>query len=120
MAEPAVKIELAAVLPGEADMLAGVVADLRDDTRKLVYADWLEEHGDPRGRFLRRFLAAFGPSGKGQLSGSRPFSQAWRDLRQRCFDATKCSTGDGRGWGAVIHRGSKRARNRKRVCKRDG
>jgi len=24
-----------------------------DDTPRLVYADWLEEHGDPRGEFIR-------------------------------------------------------------------
>lgn len=39
----------AAVHPGEAEMLAAVLADLTDDLPKLVYADWLEERGDPRG-----------------------------------------------------------------------
>lgn len=28
-------------------------ADLHDDTRRLVYADWLDERGDPRAEFLR-------------------------------------------------------------------
>ena len=49
----------AAVLPGEADILGGVIANLADDTAKLVYADWLEERDDPRGRLLRDFVAAF-------------------------------------------------------------
>ncbi len=48
----------AAPLPGEADLLAKVVADLRDDTAKLVYADWLEERDDPRGPFLRAVVTA--------------------------------------------------------------
>ena len=50
--------EVAAPLPGEADLLAGVVANLRADLPKLVYADWLEERSDPRGPFLRDFVEA--------------------------------------------------------------
>src|SRR5262249_56336977 len=68
----------AAVLPGEADILATVVADLADDTAKLVYADWLEEHDDPRGPFLREFVTA-------TRRGNPPppsdvFPKPWRDL----------------------------------------
>jgi uncharacterized protein (TIGR02996 family) len=48
----------AAVLPGEAEMLAAVVADPGDETAKLAYADWLEERDDPRGPFLREQLVA--------------------------------------------------------------
>jgi uncharacterized protein (TIGR02996 family) len=33
--------------------LEAVIADPEDDTPRLVYADWLEERGDPRGRFIR-------------------------------------------------------------------
>jgi uncharacterized protein (TIGR02996 family) len=51
-------LHLAAQLPGEADWLAAVVAAPADDTVKLVYADWLEEQGDRRGAFLRRFVDA--------------------------------------------------------------
>ena len=50
--------EVAAPLPGEADLLAGVVANLRADLPKLVYADWLEDRGDPRGPYLRQFIEA--------------------------------------------------------------
>lgn len=46
------------MLPGEETWLAAVVANLSDDTTKLVYADWLEEHGDDRAGFLRAFVAA--------------------------------------------------------------
>jgi uncharacterized protein (TIGR02996 family) len=50
--------EPAAPLPGEADILAAVVANPADDTAKLVYADWLEERDDPRGPYMREALAA--------------------------------------------------------------
>ena len=48
----------AAALPGEADILANVLADLSDHDAKLVYADWLEERDDPRGELLRKFVTA--------------------------------------------------------------
>jgi uncharacterized protein (TIGR02996 family) len=51
-------LHLAATLPGEAAILATVVTHPNDDTAKLVYADWLEEHDDPRGPFLRKFVSA--------------------------------------------------------------
>jgi uncharacterized protein (TIGR02996 family) len=49
----------AAVLPGEADILANVIADYSDHDAKLIYADWLEERDDDRGPLLRNFLAAY-------------------------------------------------------------
>jgi uncharacterized protein (TIGR02996 family) len=33
--------------------LAAIIADPDDDSPRLVYADWLEERGDPRGAFIR-------------------------------------------------------------------
>jgi uncharacterized protein (TIGR02996 family) len=33
--------------------LAAIRDDPDDDTVRLVFADWLEEHGDPRGEFMR-------------------------------------------------------------------
>ncbi|MBX9625129.1 MAG: DUF1963 domain-containing protein [Gemmataceae bacterium] len=69
----------AATLPGEADLLAAVVAGLADDTPKLVYADWLEEHGDSgRAAYLRAFVAAL-RSGD-PLPPADPFPRAWPDL----------------------------------------
>ena len=32
---------------------AEVVANPQSDDPRLIYADWLEEHGDPRGEFIR-------------------------------------------------------------------
>ena len=34
-------------------LLHAILADPDDDAPCLVYADWLEEHGDPRGEFIR-------------------------------------------------------------------
>src|SRR4051794_3242117 len=33
--------------------LDSILADPLEDIHRLVYADWLEEHGDPRGEFVR-------------------------------------------------------------------
>ncbi len=68
----------AAPLPGEADLLAKVVADLRDDTAKLVYADWLEERDDPHGPFLRAVVTA--ARAKKLLPDGSAFPKPWRDL----------------------------------------
>ena len=47
------------MLDGEYEWLSAVVAKLADDNTKLVYADWLDEHGDPdRAAFLRKFVEA--------------------------------------------------------------
>lgn len=45
-------------LPDEYGLLAAVLASPHDDLPKLVYADWLEERGDPRGPFLRHWVLA--------------------------------------------------------------
>jgi hypothetical protein len=45
-----------------------------------VYADWLEEHGDARGPFLRAFVEAARGNGKTPLPNSERFSKAWRNL----------------------------------------
>lgn len=68
----------AAALPGEADLLANVLSDLSDHDAKLVYADWLEEHGDPRGPLLRTFVTAY-RAGK-TLPSVKAAPEPWRDL----------------------------------------
>jgi uncharacterized protein (TIGR02996 family) len=72
------KSDPVAPLPGEADMLAAVVADPADEQVKLVYADWLEEHDDLRGLFLRSFIHAV-QKGKKLPAGSR-ISAAWQEV----------------------------------------
>src|SRR5262245_38486286 len=37
----------------EEGFLRAIAAEPGDDTVRLVYADWLEERGDPRAEFLR-------------------------------------------------------------------
>jgi len=39
--------------PGYEPFLRMVLDDPADDGPRMVYADWLEEHGDPRGEFIR-------------------------------------------------------------------
>lgn len=68
----------AAVLPGEADILATVIANLADYTAKLVYADWLEERDDPRGPLLRNFVAACRAGKKPPKVADAP--KPWREL----------------------------------------
>jgi uncharacterized protein (TIGR02996 family) len=68
----------AAILPGETDILANVLADQCDEHAKLVYADWLEERDDPRGPLLRNFLTAY-RAGK-KLPAVTATPQPWRDL----------------------------------------
>lgn len=45
----------ASPLPGEAEILGHVVSDLNDLARKLVYADWLDDHDDPQ-KNMRLYL----------------------------------------------------------------
>lgn len=68
----------AAALPGEADVLANVIADLSDHDAKLVYADWLEEHGDKRGPLLREFITAHREGKK--LPPMKTAPEPWRNL----------------------------------------
>lgn len=68
----------AAVLPGEADILAKVIENLADHDAKLVYADWLEERGDPRGPMLREFVTAYRAGKKLPKVADAP--KPWRDL----------------------------------------
>jgi uncharacterized protein (TIGR02996 family) len=81
----------AAQLEGEAGFLTAVVADMRDDVAKGIYADWLEERGDPRGPFLREFVKAAKRKGKPRLPPTDSFPSAWRHvvgvtLIERMFD----------------------------------
>lgn len=70
--------EPAATLPGERDLLAAVVADLSDDTARLVYSDWLDERDDRRGKLLRDSLAAY-RAGK-KLPPTKGFPKPWCDV----------------------------------------
>ena len=49
--------------PDEAALLRAVVAAPGDHLARLVYADWLDDRGDPRGAYLRAETAAPGDRG---------------------------------------------------------
>jgi uncharacterized protein (TIGR02996 family) len=67
-----------------------ILAAPEDDSRRLVYADWLEERGDPRGEYLRVETAlASMPSGGRQ----------YRSLRKRVTELRK---GVDRAWGITF------------------
>lgn len=42
--------------PDELAFLAAIHANPDEETPSLVYADWLDDHGDPRGSFIRRSI----------------------------------------------------------------
>jgi uncharacterized protein (TIGR02996 family) len=68
------------LLPGERDWLAAVVADLSDDTTKLAYADWLEERGDRRSRFLRAFTEASRSMDPADFPQPKRLPEEWLEL----------------------------------------
>jgi uncharacterized protein (TIGR02996 family) len=47
-----------ALQPEERAFLTRLTTHADDDAARLEYADWLTQRGDPRGEFLRRFVAA--------------------------------------------------------------
>ncbi len=63
-------------LPGEYGFVAAVLAAPLDDLPKLVYADWLDEQNDPRGQFLRVWLAAR-KAGKKLPKPDKKLSKCW-------------------------------------------
>ena len=65
---------------GERDWLTAVVADPLDDLKKLVYADWLEESGDPRAAFLRGYVEATKSMNPAQLPAADGLPEEWLAL----------------------------------------
>ena len=59
----------------ERTLLAAVHADPDDMAARLVYADWLSAHGDPRGEFITLQLRA--------LEGAPPQAERERELLER-------------------------------------
>lgn len=68
------------LLEGEFDWLSSVVDDLTDDDLKLVYADWLEERGDERADFLRRFVQASRTMKRSDFPPVEQFDPEWVEL----------------------------------------
>ena len=78
MSEDAVTVERVAQSADELALLGGIVDHPTDDARRLVYAEWLEENGDPRGSLLRQFVEAY-RAGK-SLPALDDVPAPWADL----------------------------------------
>jgi uncharacterized protein (TIGR02996 family) len=63
----------------ELALLRGLTAQLGDPVALGVYNDWLEDHDDPRGAYLRRFLAAHA-GGKRLPKRPDDVSASWEEL----------------------------------------
>jgi len=70
----------------EAAFLADIAADPGDDLVRLIFADWLNERGDPRGDFLRVQCELARPGGPvrletigRELALLREHAHAWKD-----------------------------------------
>jgi uncharacterized protein (TIGR02996 family) len=61
-------------MPVEDAFLADICAHPNDDTPRLIYADWLEERGDPRSEFLRA---------QARLAALKHKAREYRRLRAR-------------------------------------
>jgi uncharacterized protein (TIGR02996 family) len=72
--------------------LRAIQSDPDDDTNRLVYADWLEERGDPRGEYLR-LQALLAQTQSAQIS-----SRLW-ELRAHIDLAWLTAVGKGRRFG---------------------
>lgn len=68
------------LLSGEREWLAVIIANLADDTSKLVYADWLEEQGENRSHFLRAYVAASQSMKSADFPKSRGLPEEWLEL----------------------------------------
>src|SRR5262245_14001334 len=64
------------MLAEELEFLREIEASPADETPRLIYADWLEERGDPRAEYLRREVELHTLS-----ADSRRFHQLAQELR---------------------------------------
>src|SRR5438552_91411 len=79
--KPAPSLDVAAALPGEYAFISAIASDLLDDGPKLIYADWLEDHGDPRSTFVRELVAAARSPGKHtKLPKAGSYPRAWTNM----------------------------------------
>jgi uncharacterized protein (TIGR02996 family) len=69
----------------ENDFLRAILDDISDPSRRLVFADWLEERGDPRCEWLRIEceLAEMGPKDRGRKKLEARKQQLWESQGER-------------------------------------
>jgi uncharacterized protein (TIGR02996 family) len=87
-------------LPDEYGLVAAVLAAPLDDLPKLVYADWLDERDDPRGAFLRKWLAAR-KAGKPLPKPYKGLSKCWMSVVGFTLDEWLVKQGHP-AWGDAI------------------
>jgi uncharacterized protein (TIGR02996 family) len=86
--------------PDEYGFVCAILAAPLDDLPKLVYADWLDEHADPRGMFLRQWLAAR-QAGKKLPKPDKSVSACWLSVMGFTLDAWLAKQGNP-AWGEVV------------------
>ncbi len=70
-------------MPDAESFIAAIAANPPDDLPRLVYADWLDENGDPaRAAFIRDHVA---------LAKLRPGTDEYKTLFRRCADTLKAN-----------------------------
>ena len=70
-------------MPTEDDFIAEIHANPHDETPRLIYADWLEDQGDPRAEYLRI---------ESELAGLSADAALFQELKPRLFDLrAQCS-----------------------------
>lgn len=67
-------------LPSEESFLAAIAANLNDDAARLVYADWLEEQGDPRAKYVRDLVTAVKSLGASRKLPKSKHPEEWTTL----------------------------------------
>jgi uncharacterized protein (TIGR02996 family) len=77
----------------DAALLRAVLANPADDAPRLVYADWLDERGDPRGEYLRADLEVARPQPRGRWFLEKV--ERAQELQARCDP----------GWVLAVSRG---------------
>ena len=81
--------------------LAAIVAAPGEDLPRLVYADWLDEHGDPdRAEFIRLQIAV----ARGELAGARALAAGARALELQAANKARWEIPDLHG-GQTFRRG---------------
>ncbi len=73
----------AAAIPVPPELLAEVLANPDDDAARQVYADALQERGDPRGEFIALQLAPARAEGKPQTAKTKELWDRFRDLHAK-------------------------------------
>src|SRR4051794_22279828 len=68
----------------EEGFLRAILDDINDASRRLVFADWLEEQGDPRGEWLRLdcALAQLGAKDRRRKALDARKQQLWESHRE--------------------------------------